>query len=319
MLKHPKYKRGIALFLAVMVLVSAAATVVGVTYPGATEAVKRVFNPNAVSDADKKTAEDLSDMTGISPYRLQEMKNESGSWDAVMQTIQKDGAEKSDISDDALKDLISEFSKEEVDEATALVSRVIFNLREINAKADTNNVPAAALVTPKPVDQIQEEAYDFKKVEGLFAKNTAIYLILKTKASLGSYEQALDEYLYCLQIDVDFKLFLADEEDYEKQVAQKGAQLTREKAVSVMVIEEEMLGLLTGAKDKEEQKGNEKTDPLAAIKANDPAKQDGPDIAAPKLPDSGMPKVENPKPADPAADVYAEIDKIKQGSNPYTR
>lgn len=317
MTKHTKYKRLVAALVAAAVLVSAAATVFAVSFPAARGALQTVFNPNAASEADRQTAQQIADMTGSSVYQLLEMKASMGSWNDVLASIEKNGIDHLDLTDEELKSRTDKFDEKDVEQAIELVSRVVFNLREIGAKEEMVSVPEIQ-PTLTPSGAPQKGEYDFEKLEGQFLKNRAIWLVLETQQKYGSFEKALDEYLYCLQIGVDFELVLTDQEEYENQLAQQGGQLLREDAITVMIIEQHMLELMSR---QQSQRGEATAPPPPNTAENADATEPelpAPDRAAPaaQAPEGTLPEVHNPVPIKPGTEVYEEIENIKQNSRP---
>lgn len=136
---------------------------------------------------------------------------------------------------------------------TALAQRVIFNLREITAKQSAQEIQKQAVVA-EPGKAEPEDEHDFETLAARFQKNRSVYLTLALCKQFGSFEQTMDEYLYSLQIEVDFALCLQDADEYEKQVAKKGAELLRSDAITVSLIEQTMLELLNSKKEESQEK-----------------------------------------------------------------
>jgi len=302
--------RYIALVVAVVVLASSLTILLSAGIVGSYNA--GAVNQYEIIDSDRKMAEDISDITGISVYKLLEMRESSASWNDVMEKIQQDDTTDIDISDSELTKLTEGFSKEDIDYANALVSRVVFNLREINAKSDS-----AAVSVPNPNDletADNNDDYDFKSLDSSFRKNLAIYLILALKDSFGSMELVLDEYLYCLQVGVDLRLCVTNREEYDKQIAEKSGQLLKSNAITVAIIEEKMLSVFSA----------NVTEEIIGDAAGSSAPQNDGDAEAnnmqlPTAPavEANIPVIENPMPKDPAAEVYNEIIRISIDSMPY--
>jgi len=307
--------RSIAAIVAVVVLAGSLVIMNDIGTIGSHTRAANAVNEYATTDDDRKMAEDISDITGISVYRLLEMRENAMSWNDVMDTIQREGVADIDITDSELEALISAFPQEDIDYASAMVSRVIFNLREINAKEDNAaaEVPAANILNPAAED----DEYDFKSLEGGFHRNYAIYLVLALKGDFGSMELALDEYLYCLQIDVDLALYISDKDKYDRQLAEKSGHLLRNKAITAAIIEEKMLGMLSG--NTTDAAGADTTNSVLSAEADSAAGVAPPIPDMPSVPtaETMIPAIENPMPKAPTVGIYDEINAINENARPY--
>lgn len=313
MTKNTRCKRYVAGIVAAAVLAGAAATVFAVSYPTTHDTIQSAFNSD--SEADRQTAQQIADMTGASVYQLLEMKASMGSWNHVLSSIEKNGMDYQDLTDDELEAMTNKFPEEELKQVSELIARVVFQLQEINARVETASQPET-LPSPGISGGTVNTEHDFEKLEGQFLRNRAIWLVLEMQQQYGSFEKALDEYLYSLQVEVEFELALTDFEEYEKQIVQKGSQLLRENAITVLVIEQRMLELLSKDQARQEE-------------AMDTLSPESDDVKMPENPkiEKAEPEAQNPKnilpgeghdpvPAKPAAEVYEEIEKIKQNSRP---
>lgn len=319
MFRGKKQKRIISVILTVTLLSAAAATVTGVgalTVKSLNDAVTREHQAN---EADRNMAQNISDVTGVSTATLLKMKTDNNSWNDVLQEIQDRGvANTQDMTDEELAAFTATQDAEDVKTVTALAQRVIFNLREITAKQSAQEIQKQAVVA-EPGKTEPEDEHDFETLATRFQKNRSVYLTLALCKQFGSFEQTMDEYLYSLQIEVDFTLCLQDADEYEKQVAKKGAELLRSDAITVSLIEQTMLELLNTKEEESQEKGKE---PAEAQKPNvEPngddivPKADKPDYEVEK---PSVPMV-NPQPEIPSAgvDIYNEIDQINKSVMPY--
>ena len=310
-----KFNRTIAIILAVVVLLSTVGTIVGMSIYDRAIAENKV-GQYQTTDADRKMAEDISDVTGVGVYQLLEMKNSGKSWNEVLQAVQEGVTGETDLTDEQLSELVKNFAPEEIDQATALVERVLFNIREINAKGDMS-VPEVNAIA-NPLEDEKKDEYDFKAIEAKFMKNIAIYLALRLKEDFGSYEGALDEYLYSIQVEVSLTLYLKDKDEYDRQIIQKSGVLMRNKAITIMVIEQAMLAAMNaGQAEDTSGKDDGEKDPVVPTPNELPGSSVQPDLLTPAKPEDPMPKVEMPRAADPTAEVMDEIDKINRGAMPY--
>lgn len=315
MFRGKRQKRAVSIILVVSILVATAATVTGVGALTAKNINNAVTAQHQASEADRKMAQDISDVTGVATATLLNMKTGQNSWNDVLQEIQDRGVEDiQDMTDEELAAQLAGRSEEDIEEVSALAERVVFNLQEIVAKQSMQNIQKTVEL-PTPGTEDSEIEYDFETLSAQFQKNRSIYLTLLLKKEFGSFEQAMDEYLYSLQVEVDLSLCLMDREAYDEEIAQAGAQLMRSEAITVSLIEQTMLELLNAKEDTAE--GAKETDPSVA-----------PEIPEPTLPDTdaemiesinpSVPEVET-KPEIPSAglEIYDEIDQIQESAMPY--
>lgn len=310
-----KQKRVISIILTISLLAAAAVTVTGVgalTAKNVGDAATAKYQAN---EADRKMAEDISDVTGVSTATLLNMKTNQNSWNDVLQKVQEGGVETAqDITEEELSALTASQPEEDVEEVSALAERVVFNLQEIVAKQSMQNIQETVEVQV-PGAEDSETEYDFETLAAQFQKNRSIYLTLLLKDEFGSFEQTMDEYLYSLQVEVDFSLCLADRESYDEEIAQASAQLMRSDAITVSLIEQTMLELLNA---KEE----------AAENASDSEAVSTPDIPEVAVPDTdaglgesitpAAPVIEtNPETPSVRPDIYNELERIQEAAMPY--
>jgi hypothetical protein len=251
---------------------------------------------------DRKTAEDISALTGRSASSLLRLKADSGGWNAALKTLAKGGADEKTTAEELAELLNGEsFTDDEIKAAKAAALQVAFHLDEISRNGDSL---APGRTAGFGEDESESEKYE--KLGDAFDQNLAVYLSLKLKEKFGSIDAALDEYLYSLQIGVDLSLCVADEQEYEKQVLEKAAELSREDA-------------LTAAKIADYALTSAQTAKQSASPSPGAAGENAPETA-PELPDpkaaaaSAAPNltVENPKPQDPTQAVMDEIDAINK-------
>ena len=293
-----KYKKTIAFAISVVIIVSSFVGIVAINNE------KLYANPipaDGISQQDRKMAEDIANLTGTSVSRVLELRAQSGSWNSVMDKLQNINTEEQSkaMSDEKLEQFIVDggYSSDDVLALKSLVQRIISNLNELTRKdAMTVQNP---VVTPG-MEIVKEEEPDYKNLLEKFEKNLAIYYALKLESDFGSFDAVIDEYLYCLQAEVDFGLYLTDKEAYDKAISEKAGLLQREKAITGASIEEAMLKQLQNPDKAEEDEKDDSTKP------DMPAMPD----AQSKTPDNPMPKVEDPRPKSPAADVMKEIEDI---------
>lgn len=301
-----KYKRFIACILAFIIFS------VCVVYAMSERKNDYILNTKSeILDSDRKTAEDISDMTGLSVNQLLGMKTEGKSWNEILETL--DGKvlpEEKKMSDEELELFLAEnqFEEEEVSYDKFLAERIDANLKDI-ARSNMG-VPNAAVPSIKPDSGNKDnepQLADYQSLQNKFDKNRATYFMLEFTKDFGTAEAVADEYLYCLQTDIDFNLYITDREAYSKATGEKMAVLTKEKAITIAKIDTFVMELLNPKKEKNGEQDEQKSPepkpavPTAAIPMDKP---DAPNRG------SVLPIVENPKPAMPGADVMKEIDDI---------
>lgn len=315
MFQGKKQKRFISIILTASLLAATAVTVTGVGALTAKNISDAATAKHQASEADRKMAQDISDVTGVSTATLLNMKTNQNSWNDVLQKVQDGGVETAqDMTEEELSALTAEQPEEDVEEVSALAERVVFNLQEIVAKQSMQNIQETVEVQV-PGAEDSETEYDFETLAAQFQKNRSIYLTLLLKDEFGSFEQTMDEYLYSLQVEVDFSLCLADRESYDEEIAQASAQLMRSDAITVSLIEQTMLELLNA---KEE----------AAENASDSEAVSTPDIPEVAVPDTdaglgesitpAAPVIEtNPETPSVRPDIYNELEQIQEAAMPY--
>lgn len=268
---------------------------------------------------ERAIAEDLASMTGKSADSLLQMKAISGSWNSVINTL-GNTEEIERMTNAQLQQLIAEngFSEDSVSDADVFVSQILFNLEEIlrNDSLDSN-MAAVSMVHNAPVnntpvnnaqfhnapvynapfdnDPVDNDMEAYRKIGQAFDKNLATFYALKLQDKLGSIQNVIDEYLYCLQIDVDLGLLMIDGLSYEKALADNGVILTREGAITAEDISSRMLAALQ-SKRKASPVADRPELPMS-VSNDKPINQL---IAMPK----------DPRPPDPAKEAMDEIDKI---------
>lgn len=315
MFQGKKQKRFISIILTASLLAATAVTVTGVGALTAKNISDAATAKHQASEADRKMAQDISDVTGVSTATLLNMKTNQNSWNDVLQKVQDGGVETAqDMTEEELSALTAEQPEEDVEEVSALAERVVFNLQEIVAKQSMQNIQETVEVQV-PGAEDSETEYDFETLAAQFQKNRSIYLTLLLKDEFGSFEQTMDEYLYSLQVEVDFSLCLADRESYDEEIAQASAQLMRSDAITVSLIEQTMLELLNA---KEETAEN-------ASDSDHVSTPDVPDVAVPDM-DAGLsenitpstPEIEtNPDIPSVRPDIYNELERIQEAAMPY--
>ena len=185
---------------------------------------------NEMDKDNKKIAEDISNMTGVNIEEVVKLKNNSITWNEVLNKLKnqktneqsnKDARNillaQNGLEDDFIKKLNAEgFKNEEITGVKMLVERVLFELEEIS---ETSTDIEKKLPAPEVESSIKNED-DISAYSELSSKidtKTAIYLLLKLNKDFGTNEKTFDEYLLSLQIDVDLGTYIIDKDSYEKK------------------------------------------------------------------------------------------------------
>lgn len=259
---------------------------------------EKMLNLYATTKQDNEIAQALADISGQSKTALLKQKNETGSWNDVVSDLNNThNTEKMSIEE--LERLIAEegYSEDEVSNVKLIVEQLLMSLEEIVRSTSTLPELPNTLITNNQKN-ISEES-NYQKIGDLFDKNLIIYLALKLKDDFGSVQAVIDEYLYCLQVDVDLRLYIADKKVYEKLIVEKSAQLVREEAITMDDISNYMI-------EKLQQKNEGIYDSKKVeIQKDDNIERDTGNILPSYTP-------EDPRPQDPTKEIMDEINKINQ-------
>jgi len=273
---------------------------------------------NVINKDDRKIAEEISNMTGVKIEEVMKLKNNSNSWNEVLNRLknQKTNAQadkdarstvlaQNGLDDDFFKKLTAEgFKNEEITEVKMLVERVMFELEQITA---SSNMTEKELPSPAVESNTkdEEDASAFSELLSKMDTKTAVYLLLKLNKDFGSNENAFDEYLLSLQIDVDLKKYVIDKDSYEKEKSEKSVGLDTSKIITLSRIEEKMLKTLH----------NESTNPInKGVKEAESTGVEGPSAAVNESPKLALPDVEPANPKNPTDDVMKDVNEIKNRS-----
>lgn len=210
-------------------------------------------NINAINNQDLKTAEDISNMTGIKVESILTLK-QNNTWNEVLELLKKEDInynEELDIQSELLmsagveettiKHLREEgFSEDDITEAKLFIERIVFQLQEISK--------GEVLPTVDNDTELKQNSDDdllaYKELMGKIDISLAISLMLKLKEEFGSIESVLDEYLLSLQTDVNLEEYLINKEDYLKTKEEKIKYLSLEKIITIARIEEKAIEMI---------------------------------------------------------------------------
>lgn len=269
-----------------------------------------------LTEEDNQIASDISNMTGVEIEKILELREKGKTWNEILEELKRKKTSNNEkkkqmrsnflthkgIAKDTIERLREEgFSDENIMKAKLLVERIIFQLQDI-----TSNISGTVEITKPEADKPNtntdnEDKEDLSSYTELLNKldiNTALYLILKLEQDFGSIEKVLDEYLYTLQVDIDFKLYIVDKEKYIKQKEEKSLGIQQQKIITIAKIEEKMLEKIQYRNTKENIDIKNKEEIITDSNNNEIQKP---------VPDIPNPTIEDVKPKKPGADVMEEI------------
>lgn len=288
---------------------------------------KSTMTMDNASKEDKRIASEISNETGVSIEEVFQLKSYGRSWNEVLSILKNrsklgENSEKSDrddlllnagLDEDFVEQLKKEgFSEQDITEVKLLEERVAFQLQEITAGSQTNQVK---IETPK-VDSSNNitESDDISEYEELSKKidiKNAVYFMLKLKADFGSYEKVFDEYLYALQADLDLNAYIKDKKAYSKSKDEKRLLLDDQKVITLEKIEEKSIEKIQKEnKESESEVLLQKNDKTANTAASGSMAQN-----KSPLPDVPKPTNEDVKPKNPTDEIMNEIKAINPIDN----
>ncbi len=313
-MKRSKKTKVLVIILAIaMLLPTILVTSIAFTDKGQKTAIAEQENQNI------KTAEEISNMTGVTIEEILKLKNEGKTWNEILDKLKKtdidlqseqDKRQKllsgNEIESDYIQKLKDEdFEDEAIAQTKMVVDRVVFQLNEILSK-DDNSIKLPS-VEVKEENLEKEDLSKYRELSEKINISKAVFLMLKLEKDFGSMDRVLDEYLYSLQIEVDLEIYLTDKDEYEKEKNEKSISFDIQKLITIAVIESKMLEKIQndnmqnqiGVENKPMENMNENNS--FGVKPND------------LLPDP-MKDVNNVRPEDPLDDVMKEINDLKNKS-----
>lgn len=267
----------------------------------------------AENDDDRRVAEEISNMTGVTVEEILSVRNTGKSWNDVLNELKngnyqtgKSAAQReiyllqTCIEEKDLEKLRDEgFTDYEIQQAALLVERVAFQLQEIISASD------ALYTMPEigsHIENDEDEAEKYRELASLFDTPKCMYLVLKLRDEFGSMDAVLDEYLFSIQAGLDMALYIADKSDYLKQRKEKEIEPELRDIITIRRIEEKLLELL----NQKRSIGN--TDIMTPGDEKLQKSFDGGTFESSGiLPDNPFPEIHGLKPADPAESIMDEI------------
>ena len=301
-----KYKKGIAVFLAVCVL----ATLI----PILTDISSRTATL-AADENEQKIAADISTSTGVEVEKILSLRKGGKSWNEILEYLKGKGGSAEDreemdmiLTAEALGEedvellLNAGFTREEIQQATLIAERVQFQLQEIASSNGTEEISYVQKVPDTSGISVEKnDIADYKELEEKFSLKTVIRLMLELIDSFGSMEQVMDEYLYSLQADIILEDYIVDIEAYLEEKNNKSLVAEHKKFITMSDIENEMLKAIQqhNVNNVINEVPDSSMNPLDNMKLQN---EEGPS--------SPLPKLEDVTPRNPGEDILDEIQQI---------
>lgn len=257
--------------------------------------------------SDVKVAGDISNITGIDADTILSKRNEGLSWNEILDELKdvqyKNGNSRDDRNNTLLnqslpEDLVNQlqnegFSEEDIIEARLLIERVQFQLNEI-ADEEGQSVSVGFGIEP------EAELSAYRDLAANINLAECLPFLLLLENDFGSHEKVLDEYLLCLQLNMELSLYIEDKEAYLKEKSIRGSG---KNLITVQSIEERMLMKL-------QKKNEEKRDTLnndVPVQTDVTLTNQGSDNI---VPDAPVPRFDSLVPQNPADALMNEINNI---------
>lgn len=316
-----KYKTKFSRYFAIVIIIAMMFSAFGVVQ-GAFAEKKPTTIPtiDQLSSQDKETINEISNMTGVKVEEIIKLKTTSNTWIDVLDKLnnrsEKDDQDvlqersnllaESGLDADYIKELRDDgFTNSQIIQAKALVDRVSSQLKQIlEAKSELPDQLS------NPLDQENTDKHDYdayKELAGKIDLKTAVFLLLKLEKDFGSMEKVLDEYLLCVQIEVDLNKYFRDQEAYEKEKSEQSGKFDLNNLITLATIEAKVLELIqienSSSKDFTEAIPNKQADETLLGEASNY-----------EMPISPLPDVQTPKPPNPQEDVIKEVNDLRNKS-----
>jgi hypothetical protein len=277
---------------------------------------------------EKITAAEISNMTGIPAEEIIRLKQTGLNWNQVLLKLQaepyssmaedKKARLQTLASEGIGEELIQELTAagyplEEVLQAKLLAERVQVQLAGIadsaTALTPAPAAPDAALQAVFSNDNnVDPEARLelYRGLAGSYHAADAIALMVKLQETFGGLEQALNEYLLALQLNLDLEDYAADPDAYRKTKEEQLAGKPLFTAITLQSIEEFALERLQEENSRNQETGASTSVPSANGKSSQPTAE-APAVPLPETPDQAVPNIPNVKPANPAEQIMNEL------------
>lgn len=267
---------------------------------------------NAAQDDDsqeKSIVADLSNMTGAAAEDIRKLRAAGLSWNEVVEALKRNGNEidpssrndriatlLSGMSSQTLEQLqAAGYSEDAIQEAKLIAERVLFQMTEI--VQDTTHMPPSFSADLSDEHEAQEKRKAYKAVLESFNLDDAVRLMLAWESELGGYRQAMNEYLFILQAELDLEEWLQDLESYLKEKEQLRLHRWGEPWLTMEEIERELL-------ESVQMRNTDTNDPV--LSQPEASMADVTEWQSP-LPEVSIPQARDVKPSNPTDAILEEI------------
>ncbi|MFC4305230.1 hypothetical protein [Cohnella boryungensis] len=266
------------------------------------------------ADDENRIAVELSNLSGVSKEDILQWRSTGKSWNDIIALLSKrdddlNGTAKAErsqlLADSGLdEDFIQKltdagYTQAEITDAKLLAERIVFQLQEIVRSVD--NRPKQPIADLKDENQDSKDLTAYIQISDQFDLKTAVYAMTVLKKDFGSIDSVMNEYLFALQIGLDFEGFFKDKEKYLQDKADKSIGINPDSVISIDKIENRMLEAIQQGNALSQDDFTTSHDAAAfpvESQMNNP------------LPDVPNPNAINVKPENPTDAVMKEIQSI---------
>ena len=292
-MKNKKMKSIVAFCLAFVVLITGVVAFSELTTKTGAKDKKFV----SIDSNDREVINQIANTTGAKVEHITKLRQQGKDWNEILELV-KTGNYDGEIDTADYKSLLEQEDKQEVADVRTIVERVLFALKEIYSKKQVVQKAGPEIEDVSADKDAEEDIEEYYKLFELFENDKLIYLCMKLKAEYDTYENVIDEYLYCLQIEIDLADLLRNKDGFEKQMQEKGVLKNRIEAITINKIEFKMLEVVKNSSDTEVSREEEKKDADSTIV--DPTQTTDHDPVKAIIPKK------------PQEEVLEEIEKIKE-------
>lgn len=259
---------------------------------------KHSLTKRKLTEEDIKIAAEIANMTGADIEEIKKLREYGQDFNTILETFKGDEQAESLLYTNK-NYLAMGFNQEEISEVKLLINRAVYQLEELTSDMQNSIIPE-----PNPVVDIfnkEEDLTPFKELLTIFKIDDAIELTLKLKQDFNNIEEALNEYLYSLQLNVDLKLYFKDKEKYQEQKSEKQLLFVGKERITLALIEEKLLKKLQEQNDKQFSNATEKQNIISDKQTEN---------NAPEVPLVTVPTPNSVKPVNPKDELNKEISTI---------
>lgn len=265
-----------------------------------------------VGSNDSSIAADISNMTGVTTEEIMRLRQDGMDWNTVLsklrtqqysipadtKSLRLQELASEGVGEDWIEQLVqSGYSQDEVLSAKLAVERVHYQLTNLTTTAASSK------------NQHEDKKEDLEKLSSAFQVSEAIRWTVLLRATLGGTEQALNEYLEALVLELNLEECLSSREEYLKKKEEKLAARPLYQPITVQSIEEWALQALQASNEA----SRSQPEPTAGASWTG---QDGqaeaviPGLPQPEAPVPATPAVRSVKPVNPAEQIMSEVQSL---------